>query len=213
MRIQYTKDTNTYDSLTHKYNLNYNKTMVKNKFDARYQRTERTLWRTFCTLIKTHPFTITISELCRKSNIHPVTFYRHAHDLDDFLAQQKAIIEQEYDSLLRTTTNQPLPIIFRRLLIFIHKRRSFFNYLIISNNSAFAYILIDKLKPDITRSWNNYGLKLNQNIYQLYCAEVIALLITWGKNRFPITHIPHLNRQLNNLTKTAPIRLASILKE
>lgn len=188
------------------------KTTTRHTPDARYQKTERTLWRNFCQLTKTHFFTITISELCRKSRVHPATFYRHARDLDDFLNQQKTIIQSDFADFVNSTTNQPPQIIFHRLLIFIHKRRIFFNYLITTHNVTIFADFIDQLQTPLTQGWTKYNPKLNHRIYRLYRAEIVTILTAWGEQKFPLTHISRLTKQLTTLTKTATTRLASSLK-
>lgn len=180
--------------------------------DARYRKSEQLLWANFCTALKSHTFTITVAELCRRSHIHPATFYRHAHDLDDFVAQQQTIIRQEFTAFCRTIANQPLPIVFRRLLIFIHKRRRFFTYISITDDLTFSYELLDQLRPTLTRHWPHYTPTLNQKIFLLYRSSLLAILTDWGHHQFAFTRIGHLTTKLTTLTQTAPRRFTSLVQ-
>lgn len=188
--------------------------MVKNKNDARYQKTEDAILSTLLKFLRQRPHTLCLSpsKLAHLSGISTSTFYRHYKNIDDVLTSRERQILKKYRQLLHRLKAEDLTLkqIFRHTLFFIMRHHYIFSLSISHYHCRLLEAMFFDLRP-IVRAKCHLP-KGQQIILDIYFSELRGLLEKWADHAFSATELDDILDSMIYLAQTARTRLAPISK-
>lgn len=123
-----------------------------NKLDVRIKKTYAQLYNGFINLLKEKSFdSITVSEICERSDVHRATFYKHFNDKNEFLAFCIESLLNDIDMTELQTDLSPENIkksctVFVRVIFeYISKHKYIFSAVFSSNQSIVFNHQLEKM--------------------------------------------------------------------
>lgn len=186
--------------------------MIKNRHDARYQKTEAAIFSAILGAVTKNPQTIYLSpyRLAHLSKISPSTLYRHYKNVDEILHRHQRQTLRAYRIMLNRLLKKPLTLkqILRHVLIFISLRPRFFKVIFRQSDRVFVKKLFAELKPKFCSAC--HLPKNSKTILDLYFNEFYGVLENWSEVGFAKSDIESILDNLIVLATTARPRLHNV---
>ena len=176
--------------------------------NQRFFKTEKAIFIAYYKL-KDYP---SAKKIARHAKISRSTFYRHhqaanniPRDYEEFLFNS---FKDEIKRYLKNDSN--LSTVFLRLLVFISNHKAIIKALLDDGRKESIKRMLSQLRPAIIYYWrpaNN-----SDKTYNIYENEMLGIIETWSKHNFSTTKLNHVLNDTLYLTKTAPKRLAPLVR-
>lgn len=158
---------------------------MNKKGNERYHETEQRIRKVFFELLEDKDLQeITVSEICKKADIHRTTFYSHCEDIYDLMQKTiKDIYMHEMDAFLRDDSID-LKKGFLSTFSLIRKNQSFFLYYF-KHYASFDYgasILPEPLIRNLQAFMKKTGYRNEEELkyhQTFFCAGLIGIITRW----------------------------------
>lgn len=171
--------------------------MIKNKYDQRYQNTEKQIKLVLGERDKQDFVGVTVTEICRRAKIKRSTFYRHYDSLEGFIKSIQNAVKDDFEMAIKG--DEEIFGIFYDLLQYVHDERMSFRA-IGDYQRLFQDILVD-LRPFITKNWNCYQSGLNDQIFCVCRGALTSVIVYWfDETEIAVKEIKYYAMILTKLT-------------
>ena len=151
-------------------------------------------------------------QIAKKAGVSPSTFYRHhatvkriARDYEDYVMWGYCRMMAPY---LKRKNIKMRQFFFKMLVFMLANKRSLM-ILYRSEDEKIMERMVIKLKPKILNYLRLTGE--HRKIFNVYVAEIVAVLMHWGENNFKESEINETLNDIMYLTDTARARLRPMM--
>ena len=190
------------------YNIDHRREkMLKNR-TVRYQKIDAKILQSTCDVLKEAGGSTRITDLMiySRADIGRRNFYRHYRNANQIIENNCEYIDIQINEIAQKIYNQPddLQTFIHQLFICVWRNSINFEIEYHLGWVRFRTKTMPKLRPLLTRRWIIYDdSDLNDEIYDYYCAEFLAIFFRWIGRGAPDNEANHYRRLLENLTLLA----------